>query len=109
MPRVFVSLVVLNLADVATDSGGLPGIEVTDTRNLTESLNHLMTTVGLLPNLGTVKLVGVVSEAGAVQIGYRVRTRSMSLAPGFKWEPVSTRLNGYQRALLDRAWEGEQT
>ena len=117
MPKVFVVLVVLNLDEFAVDGAVgddlLPMTEITGERDLNQALADLIDRVGLLPNLGAVKLVDiVVGNDGTLVIGYRIRTRSRGLNDGFTWCKLGNadlREWPEERHLVDRAWEGEQT
>ena len=110
-PKVFVVLVVMRLSEVAVgEDNALPVDEVTGDRTIYECLSDLVNAVGLVPNLGSLKLVDVISsEDGAVLIAYRIRTQAQALAGEWRWQNLGADLHGKEeRRLLDRAWELER-
>lgn len=116
-PKAFVVLIVMNLDQFAwnedRDSGPLPTTEITDTRKLDDALTELTVRVGMIANLGAIKLVDVMTGTdGTIIIAYRLRTRSRGLTYGFQWATIDEcDLNEWpeERRLLDRAWELEET
>lgn len=109
-PKVFVVLVVMRLGEVAVnDDNALPVAEV-GIRDIYTCLNTLVNEVGLVPNLGSLKLVDVISaDDGTLLIAYRIRTRAQVLAGEWRWVNIDVDLGGKEeRRLLDRAWELEK-
>ncbi len=110
-PKIFVVLVVMHLHEVAVgELSGLPCEEVTEGRSIDAAIDAAVRRVGLIRNLGSVKLVDVVqADDGTVVIGYRVRTRSHWLTKGFTWLSLGAHIDEpTERYLVDRAWELEQ-
>jgi len=109
--KTTLTLVVLNLADVATDVSlripQLVGTDLEETDTVQSALAELIRDCGIV-NYASPKLVDVLDNGVALNVVFRMRTASRALAKGFLWQSVDARLPNDDRKALDRALETER-
>lgn len=105
----YITLVILNLAEVAVEGAGLVGTEFEPGDTIKRVLEDLISDSKIV-NYGSPKLVGNFEHPnGGIDLVYRIRTASRALSKDHTWVSVEATLTKYDRMILEQALESEQT